>query len=85
MGNTAIKREVLTPGSKFTHYKHPELLYEIIGIANHSETLEELVIYRALFDSTEWGEKHFWVRPIAMFFDEKEVDGKMVPRFTKVA
>ena len=85
MENTEIKRELLTPGSKYTHYKHKEQFYEIIGIGIHSETLEEMVIYRALYNSPEWGENRIWVRPISMFFDYKDIDGQKVPRFTKVS
>lgn len=68
MQNTQIK-----PG-KYQHFKGNQ--YEVIGIANHSETLEELVIYRALY-----GNHGFWVRPLKMFLEEVEVNGKKVPRF----
>jgi hypothetical protein len=74
----------LKPGTLISHFKHPELLYKIIGIGNHSETLEEMVVYQATFNSKEWGENQLWVRPISMFFDNKEIDGKIVPRFTIV-
>lgn len=67
MGNS------IKPG-KYKHYKGKE--YEVIGIARHSETLEELVVYRALY-----GEGGMWVRPLAMFMEEVEVDGVKVPRF----
>lgn len=59
---------------KYRHYKGKE--YEVIGIAKHSETSEELVVYRALY-----GEGGMWVRPLAMFTEEVEVDGVKVPRF----
>ena len=62
---------------KYRHSKGKE--YEVIGIAKHSETLEELVVYRALY-----GEGQIWVRPLQMFLEEVEVDGKKVPRFTPV-
>ena len=68
-----ILRNMLKVG-KYRHYKGKE--YEVIGIAKHSETLEELVVYQALY-----GERGVWVRPVKMFFEEVEVDGKKMPRF----
>lgn len=59
---------------EYEHYKGKK--YEVIGVAKHSETLDELVVYRALY-----GEHGLWVRPRAMFFEEVEVNGKRVPRF----
>ena len=53
----------------------------MIGVARHSETLEELVVYRALYKSEEFGENALWVRPLKMFQEEIEVDGQAVPRF----
>lgn len=61
---------------KYKHYKGK--LYEVIGTARHSETLEELVVYKALYQ--EEG-KNLWVRPVAMFLEEVEIDGKKAPRF----
>ena len=61
-------------GGKYRHYK--ENLYEVIGVARHSETLEEMVVYRALY-----GEGGLWVRPMGMFLENVTVDGKTVPRF----
>ncbi|MBI2175808.1 DUF1653 domain-containing protein [Candidatus Woesearchaeota archaeon] len=59
---------------RYRHYKGNE--YEVIGVAKHSETLEELVVYRALY-----GDHALWVRPKKMFSEMVEVDGKKVPRF----
>ena len=61
---------------KYKHYKGKE--YEVIGIARHSETLEELVVYRALYQTE--GE-NLWVRPLKMFLEEVEIEGKKMPRF----
>lgn len=62
---------------KYKHYKGNE--YEVIGVAKHSETLEELVVYRALY-----GEEQIWVRPLKMFLEDVEVDGKKILRFSLV-
>jgi len=62
---------------KYRHYKGKE--YEVIGVARHSETFEELVAYRALY-----GEGQIWVRPLKMFLEEVEVNGNKIPRFNPV-
>ncbi len=67
---------------KYQHYKGN--FYEIIGVGRHSETLEELAIYRALYDSKEFGKNALWARPKAMFLENIIVDGKDVPRFKYV-
>jgi hypothetical protein len=59
---------------RYRHYKGKE--YEVIGIARHSETLEELVVYRLLY-----GDHSLWVRPRTMFEEQVVIDGKSVPRF----
>jgi len=69
---------------KYKHYKN-EKMYEVIGVGHHSETLEELVIYRALYDSPEFGKKAVWARPKDMFFDTIVVEGKEIPRFKFVS
>jgi len=63
---------------KYRHYKNKE--YEVLGVAKHSETLEELVVYKALYKG-DFPEGQLWVRPKAMFLETVEIDGKMVPRF----
>lgn len=59
---------------KYRHFKGNE--YEVIGIAKHSETLEEMVIYRALY-----GDGGYWVRPSHMWNEEVTRGGKTFPRF----
>lgn len=59
---------------RYRHYKGGE--YEVIGIGRHSETLEDLVVYRSLDDKQQ-----IWVRPLAMFLDEVRTDKGDVPRF----
>ena len=62
---------------KYRHFKGGE--YEVLGIALHSETQEEMVVYRALY-----GEKKVWVRPAAMWNDFVEKEGVRYKRFTFV-
>jgi hypothetical protein len=64
------------PG-RYRHYKGNE--YQVIGVARHSETQEELVVYRALY-----GERGLWVRPKGMFVETVNVQGKTLPRFAFV-
>lgn len=59
---------------KYKHYKGN--LYEVIGIARHSETLEDMVVYRALY-----GDFDLWVRPLTMFQENVEINGVIMPRF----
>lgn len=66
----------LQPGL-YRHYKGPE--YRVLGVARHSETEEEVVVYQALY-----GEYGLWVRPLEMFQSEVELDGERVPRFAFV-
>jgi len=64
---------------KYRHYKGK--YYEVIGTARHSETLEELVIYKALYDSAEFGKNAVWARPKKMFIEKINIEGKEVKRF----
>jgi len=62
------------PTGKYQHYKGP--MYEVLGVATHSETEEKVVVYRTLY-----GDFGLWIRPLAMFCEEVVVDGVKVPRF----
>lgn len=64
---------------KYEHYKKKQ--YEVIGLARHSETLEELVVYKALYDSEEFGDNALWIRPKLMFLETVNIEGKKIPRF----
>lgn len=66
-----------TPTGRYRHYKGG--LYEVIGVARHSESHEPLVVYRPLASDSGW-----WVRPHAMFFEDVWVDGQRRPRFERV-
>ena len=70
------KRNVLI-GKKYRHFKGNE--YLVLYVAKHSETLEDMVVYQALY-----GERGIWVRPLSMFLEEKEVDGKIINRFEEI-
>lgn len=65
-----------TPPGRYRHYKGG--LYEVLGTARHSETLEPMTLYRALY-----GQRGLWVRPAAMFEEMVRVDGVLRPRFKR--
>jgi hypothetical protein len=73
MEMTLLNTDHPAPGF-YRHYKGQR--YEVIDVAQHSETREWVVVYRALY-----GERGLWVRPLDMFTESVEVDGKTVPRF----
>ena len=62
---------------RYRHYKGN--LYEVLGVARHSETEEQLVVYTALY-----GDHGLWVRPLVMFLECVSIDGEDVPRFAPV-
>ena len=68
----------VTPLGRYRHYKGGE--YEVVAVARHSESLQPLVVYRPLYAGAGW-----WVRPHAMFFEQIEIDGAMIPRFAPMA
>lgn len=61
----------------YEHYKGKK--YKVLGVAKHSETLEEMVVYQA-----QYGDFGIWVRPKDMFFENVEVNGEIMPRFRKI-
>jgi hypothetical protein len=63
----------------YKHYKGN--MYEVIGIAKHSETLEEMVVYKATYQDEP---NNIWVRPKAMFKERIEVNGNLIERFSKI-
>jgi hypothetical protein len=68
---------MVQPG-RYRHYKQGHE-YEVLGMARHSETEEEFVVYRALY-----GERGLWVRPMAMFLETVMVEGLPRPRFQRL-
>ena len=71
------KRTIPAAGEFYRHFKGN--LYQIIGVAKHSETMEEMVVYRALY-----GENGVWVRPAVMWNETITRDGKTFKRFEKI-
>ena len=65
------------PPGRYRHYKGND--YEVIAVVRHSETMEVLVLYQALY-----GEGGSWVRPYAMFTEDVLIDGRVVRRFAPV-
>ena len=65
------------PPGRYRHYKGSE--YQVLMVATHSETEEPMVIYRALY-----GDRGVWVRPLAMFSETVEFNGRLQPRFELV-
>ena len=68
---------IITRPGYYRHYKN--LLYQVLGTVRHSESLEPMTLYKALY-----GEQGMWVRPAAMFNETVEINGVMQPRFAWV-
>lgn len=77
MSDNHLPPLIVTPPGLYRHYKG--MLYEVIDTVRHSETLEPLTLYRALY-----GERGLWVRPAAMFNETVVIDGVQQPRFAPV-
>lgn len=73
---TVDEREIKI-GKRYRHFKGKD--YLVLHVAKHSETLEDMVVYQALY-----GERGIWVRPLSMFLEQVEVNGKMVNRFQEI-
>lgn len=76
MDNAALNCNI-KPGKRYRHFKGKE--YIVLHIAKHSETLEEHVVYQALY-----GEMGIWVRPLEMFREQVEINGRLVNRFEEI-
>jgi hypothetical protein len=66
---------IITRPGYYRHYKN--LMYQVLGTVRHSESLEPLTLYKALY-----GEQGLWVRPAAMFNETVDINGVVQPRFT---
>lgn len=73
----SLQAKLIVVGSIYKHYKG--IRYKIIGIARHSETLEELIVYQALYEDGD-----IWVRPLDMFLENISHNGQTQPRFKLV-
>ncbi len=73
----SINKREIKIGKKYRHFKGND--YLVLHVAKHSETLEDIVVYQALY-----GERGIWVRPLEMFLDQKEVNGKLINRFEEI-
>ena len=78
MSDTHLPPLIVTPPGLYRHYKGN--LYQVIDTVRHSETLEPMTLYRALY-----GERGLWVRPAAMFHETVVMDGVERPRFARCA
>ncbi len=74
-----MEHTALTPGI-YEHYKGNR--YRVLGVAKHSETLEDVVVYECLYENEK---SKLWVRPLSMFTENVEVDGVVQPRFRFVS
>lgn len=77
MSDNTLPAMIHTPPGLYRHYKGQ--MYEVIDTVRHSETLEPMTLYRALY-----GERGLWVRPAAMFQERVTIDGVEQARFAKV-
>ena len=68
---------ITTPPGRYRHYKGG--LYEVVDTVRHSESLEPMTLYRALY-----GEKGLWVRPAAMFLEDVDIENVHQPRFSRI-
>jgi hypothetical protein len=78
MSDESLPPLLETRKGKYRHYKN--LPYEVLGTVRHSETLEPMTLYRALY-----GDQGLWVRPAAMFNESIASNGALVPRFTWIS
>lgn len=77
MNDDNLPALIRTPPGLYRHYKG--MLYEVIDMVRHSETLEPMTLYRALY-----GQRGLWVRPAAMFTESVVIDGVRQPRFAAI-
>ena len=69
----------LAPGI-YEHYKHKHR-YQVLGIAIHTETMEKMVVYKALYETKDYGLNQLWIRPLKMFCEMVTHNGETLKRF----
>ena len=79
LDKTEIMEKIIIEPGRYKHYKGN--IYEVIGIAHHSESMEALVVYKATYQPEG---QNLWVRPLHMFNETLLVDGKEIKRFSKL-
>lgn len=67
---------------KYKHFKGK--MYEVIAVGRLEATLEEMVVYKALYESKDFGKDAVWIRPKKIFLEKVDLNGKKVPRFEPV-
>lgn len=72
-----MSEEFIRIGAKYKHFKGNE--YLVIHIAKNTETMDDMVVYQALY-----GNKDIWVRPLSMFLDYVDIEGKLIRRFQEI-
>ncbi len=66
----------------YQHYKGKK--YEVIWVAKHSENLEELIVYKALYEDEYWVFGQLWIRPLDMFFESIVINWEKIARFSYI-
>jgi len=64
----------------YQHYSGK--MYRVLFVAYHSETTEKMVVYQGQYDDPQFGKNPVWIRPLSMFTQTVQIDGKTIPRFT---
>jgi hypothetical protein len=70
-------------GTKVKHYRNKKN-YMILAVGRHSETLELMVVYQALYDCEKFGPNPIFIRPLEMFLETVEENGQTMPRFIEI-
>ena len=70
---------LVKPGGIYFHYKNPDEHYAVMGVSLSTQTLEQMVIYVALY-----GAQAVWVRPLSQWLEKINVDGRLIDRFTLI-